>query len=65
MSGGRGATGREWRNWAGDQVCTPAAVERPGRERSLGASAELMSGRSWFMLELVDYRVKECRRLLR
>jgi L-gulono-1,4-lactone dehydrogenase len=35
VSGGRGATGLEWRNWAGDQVCTPAAVERPRTREEL------------------------------
>ena len=35
MSGGRGATGREWHNWTGDQVCTPAAIERPRTREEL------------------------------
>ena len=25
----------EWRNWAGDQRCTPAAIERPGTREEL------------------------------
>src|SRR5687768_13827488 len=28
MIGGE-AMAREWRNWAGDQACRPAAIERP------------------------------------
>ena len=32
----------QWRNWAGDQVCTPAALERPS---SVGEVAEVV-GRS-------------------
>jgi L-gulonolactone oxidase len=27
--------GGEWRNWAGDQVCTPQAIERPGTRDEL------------------------------
>src|SRR5918996_1164108 len=26
---------REWRNWAGDQRCAPAAIERPGNRAEL------------------------------
>ncbi len=33
-----GATGTEpWRNWAGDQTCTPAAIERPQSREELAA----------------------------
>jgi L-gulono-1,4-lactone dehydrogenase len=29
------AATQSWRNWAGDQVCTPAAIERPGSREEL------------------------------
>ena len=29
------ADGREWRNWAGDQACTPASVQRPRTREEL------------------------------
>src|SRR5436190_22344202 len=33
------ATGtRPWRNWAGDQTCTPAAIERPRSREELSAA---------------------------
>lgn len=36
MSGGEGT----WRNWAGDQACTPAAIERPGGVADVRAAVE-------------------------
>jgi L-gulono-1,4-lactone dehydrogenase len=38
----------EWTNWAGDQRCTPAAIERPGSREELRAavSGAVASGRS-------------------
>lgn len=36
MSGGEGT----WRNWAGDQACTPAAIERPGGVAEVRAAVE-------------------------
>jgi len=32
------ASSAEWRNWAGDQRCRPAAVERPGSTEELAAA---------------------------
>jgi hypothetical protein len=29
---------RSWRNWAGDQTCTPAAIERPRSREELAAA---------------------------
>lgn len=29
-----------WRNWAGDQTCTPAAIERPGSMTEIAAALE-------------------------
>lgn len=31
----RAAASHSWRNWAGDQTCAPAAVERPGNREEL------------------------------
>lgn len=36
MSGGEGT----WRNWAGDQACSPAAIERPGGVADVRAGVE-------------------------
>jgi L-gulono-1,4-lactone dehydrogenase len=35
-----GASRAEWRNWAGDQRCSPAAVERPGSIPEIAAALE-------------------------
>jgi L-gulono-1,4-lactone dehydrogenase len=35
----------EWRNWAGDQRCAPAAIETPGTREELGEVVRRASGR--------------------
>src|SRR4051812_5930075 len=34
-----------WRNWAGDQQCVPAAIERPGSVEELQAVVRTAAGR--------------------
>ncbi len=35
-----GAAAGEWRNWAGDQVCRPAAIEQPGSVAEVAQAVE-------------------------
>ncbi len=73
-----GAAGGEWRNWAGDQVCRPAAVEHPatvaevadavGRAREAGRTVRVAgAGHSFTDTALTDgtlLRLDRMRRLL-
>jgi L-gulono-1,4-lactone dehydrogenase len=36
-----------WRNWAGDELCRPAAIERPGSVRELTAAIARATRRGW------------------
>ena len=37
---------KEWRNWAGDQRCTPARIERPaGREAEWATEVAVLDDR--------------------
>ncbi len=77
MAAGEAASG-EWRNWAGDQVCRPAAVEHPatvaevadaiGRAREAGRTLRVAgAGHSFTDTALTDgtlLRLDRMRRLL-
>jgi L-gulono-1,4-lactone dehydrogenase len=36
-----------WRNWAGDQVCSPAAFERPVTTEEISAAVIRAADRGW------------------
>jgi L-gulono-1,4-lactone dehydrogenase len=43
-AGGGHPGGASWRNWAGDQACTPELVERPGSIEELSATIDRAAG---------------------
>ena len=40
-------TAAPWRNWAGDQLCRPLAIERPGSIEELSAAIERATSSGW------------------
>jgi FAD-linked oxidoreductase len=71
---GRGAT--EWRNWAGEQRCRPAAIERPASTAEIAVSLEravergervrvVGSGHSFSDIALTDGRLLRLERMAR
>jgi L-gulono-1,4-lactone dehydrogenase len=75
-SAATGASGAEWHNWAGDQRCSPAAVERPGSIQEIAAALEraaardhcvrvVGSGHSFSDIALTDGRLLQLDRMAR
>jgi FAD-linked oxidoreductase len=71
-----GASAAEWRNWAGDQRCRPAAIERPGSTVEIAAALEraaergecvrtVGSGHSFSDIALTDGRLLVLDRMTR